>query len=174
MNLLTNLSSETAEFVSTHIQRVTKPGDLVIFSIHWGGNWGYQIPPEQAAFAHYLIDHAGVDVVHGHSSHHAKGIEVYRDRLILYGCGDFINDYEGIRGHGTYRGDLCLMYLPSLEPGTGKLLRCQMVPMQIKRFKLNYASDADAQWLRDTLQREGKKLGTHVEMGPENRLELQW
>ena len=24
-----------------------------------------------------LIDEAGVDVIHGHSSHHVKGIEVY-------------------------------------------------------------------------------------------------
>lgn len=39
---------------------------------------------------------AGVDVVHGHSSHHAKGAEVYRGKLILYGAGDLISDYEGI------------------------------------------------------------------------------
>jgi len=31
-------------------------------------------------------------------------------RLILYGCGDFLNDYEGIRGYEEYRGDLALMY----------------------------------------------------------------
>jgi poly-gamma-glutamate synthesis protein (capsule biosynthesis protein) len=37
-----------------------------------------------------------VDVVHGHSSHHCKGAEVYRGRLVLYGCGDLISDYEGI------------------------------------------------------------------------------
>jgi Bacterial capsule synthesis protein PGA_cap len=35
-------------------------------------------------------------VVHGHSSHHPKGVEVYRQMRILYGCGDFLNDYEGI------------------------------------------------------------------------------
>ena len=38
----------------------------------------------------------GIDVVHGHSSHHPRPIEVYQRRLILYGCGDFIDDYEGI------------------------------------------------------------------------------
>eukprot|EP00959_Pyramimonas_sp_CCMP1952_P199097 4164666-Pyramimonas_sp.AAC.1 len=25
-------------------------------------------------------------------------IEVYKGKLIMYGCGDLINDYEGIRG----------------------------------------------------------------------------
>jgi len=39
---------------------------------------------------------AGVDVVHGHSSHHAKGFEVYAGKLIIYGAGDLISDYEGI------------------------------------------------------------------------------
>ena len=57
---------------------------------------------EQRDFAHRLIDAAGVDLVHGHSSHHAKGIEVYRGKLILYGCGDFLNDYEGISGYGEF------------------------------------------------------------------------
>jgi poly-gamma-glutamate capsule biosynthesis protein CapA/YwtB (metallophosphatase superfamily) len=39
----------------------------------------------------------GVSIVHGHSSHHAKAIEVHDGRLILYGY-DFLNDYEGIAG----------------------------------------------------------------------------
>jgi poly-gamma-glutamate capsule biosynthesis protein CapA/YwtB (metallophosphatase superfamily) len=30
-------------------------------------------------------------------------IEGYRDRLILYGCGDFLNDYEGIKGYEEFR-----------------------------------------------------------------------
>jgi len=47
-----------------------------------------------------------VDIVHGHSSHHVKGIEVHRGKLILYGCGDFIDDYEGIKGYEAFRDDL--------------------------------------------------------------------
>ena len=38
----------------------------------------------------------GIDVVHGHSSHHAKGAEVYKGKLIIYGAGDLLSDYEGI------------------------------------------------------------------------------
>ena len=59
-------------------QRGRRPasGDLVVASIHWGGNWGYAIPARHRRFAHALIDAAGVDVVHGHSSHHPKAIEV--------------------------------------------------------------------------------------------------
>ena len=35
--------------------------------------------------------------MHGHSSHHPRPIEVYRGKLILYGCGDLVDDYEGIQ-----------------------------------------------------------------------------
>ena len=55
-------------------------------------------PAEQVRFAHRLID-GGFDLVHGHSSHHPRPIELYRGRLVLYGCGDFIDDYEGIGGY---------------------------------------------------------------------------
>ncbi|WP_208760221.1 CapA family protein [Mesorhizobium tianshanense] len=33
--------------------------------------------------------------IHGHSLHHPLAIEAHAGRPILYGCGDFINDYEG-------------------------------------------------------------------------------
>ena len=75
----------------------------MVASVHWGSNWGYDIPREQTVFAHRLIDEAGVDIIHGHSSHHVRAIEVYKDRLILYGCGDFLNDYEGISGYEEFR-----------------------------------------------------------------------
>jgi poly-gamma-glutamate capsule biosynthesis protein CapA/YwtB (metallophosphatase superfamily) len=70
-----------------------------------------------------LINEAGVDIVHGHSSHHPKGIEVYKNRPILYGCGDFLNDYEGISGYQEYRDDLTLMYFPRMDAASGKLVR---------------------------------------------------
>ena len=75
-------------------------------------------------------------MVHGHSAHHVKGIEVYRERLILYGCGDFFNDYEGIGGYEAFRGDLSLMYFPTLEPASGRLKALRMTPTQVRRFRL--------------------------------------
>jgi poly-gamma-glutamate synthesis protein (capsule biosynthesis protein) len=113
-----------------------------------------------------------VDVIHGHSSHHPKGIEVYEDRPIVYGCGDFLNDYEGISGYEEYRDDLVLMYLVTMQPWSGKLVRFEMVPFQIKRFKLNHVSREDAQWLRNTLNRECARFGGHVALSETDRLTL--
>ena len=174
VNLLKNLSDETVRHTKAKVEDVKQAGDIVVASIHWGSNWGYEIPPEQTRFAHTLIDEAGVDVIHGHSSHHAKGIEVYQGKLILYGAGDFLNDYEGIRGYEHFRDDLALMYFVSVEPSTGKLVHVHMTPIQIKHFRANRASRADALWLQGILNREGKTFRTRVEMDADNTLTLRW
>jgi len=174
VNLLPDLSELTCRAIASRVRAVKRPGDLVIATLHWGGNWGYEVPREQTEFAHRLIDAAGVDVVHGHSSHHVKGIEVYRDRLIVYGCGDFISDYEGISGNESYRGDLSLMYFVRIDPALGSLAGLRLVPMQMKKFRLNRASRADAEWLRDTLSREGERFGTRAELAVDGTLELRW
>src|SRR6266702_327149 len=97
VNLLPDLCEVSALQVANQVMALRRPGDLIVVSIHWGSNWGYHIPDEQKVFARALIDQAGVSIVHGHSSHHPRAIVIYRDRLILYGCGDFLNDYEWIR-----------------------------------------------------------------------------
>jgi len=174
VNLLTNLSDNTVGHIAQIVRKIKHKGDIVVASIHWGGNWGYKIPGAQKVFAHRLIDAADIDVVHGHSSHHVKGIEVYKERLILYGCGDFINDYEGIGGYEEFRADLSLMYFVTIDPATGKLSELQMIPMQIKRFRVNRASIADSLWLKHILNREGNRFGTQVILNKNNSFTLRW
>ncbi|ATB27649.1 CapA family protein [Melittangium boletus] len=174
VELLADLTPATARLIGARVRSIKRTGDLVIASIHWGGNWGYQVPLSQREFAWTLIDEAGVDVVHGHSSHHPRGIEVHQDRLILHGCGDFLNDYEGIRGYEDYRGDLTLMYFVTLEPTSGRLLSLRMTPMQVRRFQACRASSADAGWLQGVLDREGRHFGTRVTLEGDGSLALHW
>ena len=56
--------------------RFKTSGDVVVLSIHWGGNWEYQIDKRHRKFAHTAIKSGGVDIIHGHSSHHARGTAV--------------------------------------------------------------------------------------------------
>ena len=170
VSLLRSLSDETVAELAARIELVKQAGDLVVVSIHWGSNWGYEIPQSQRHFAHRILDEAGVDVVHGHSSHHPKGIEVYRGKPILYGCGDFLNDYEGIGGYQEFRPDLALMYLLSLDAATGTLARLEMVPFQIRRFRAHRAGRKDTRWLQDTLDRVSQPLGTAVVLEGERLL----
>ena len=174
VNLLGDLNDKFLRYTRTKVRGVKRIGDIVVASIHWGGNWGYGIPRKQKRFAHRLIDDGDVDIIHGHSSHHVKAIEVYRNKLILYGCGDFLNDYEGIGGTEGFRSDLALMYFATVDSATGKLAALQMTPTQIRRFKVNRASAADALWLKNTLNREGSKFKTRVKLDQANRLILHW
>jgi poly-gamma-glutamate synthesis protein (capsule biosynthesis protein) len=174
VNLLADLSPETVQYIREQVTAVKRSGDIVVVSIHWGANWGYAIPAAHKRFAHQLIDEAGVAVIFGHSSHHVKGLEVYHGQPIIYGAGDFLNDYEGIGGYEDYRADLTLMYFVSVDPETGKLVHLHMVPMQIKHFSLHRAAKADALWLQELLNREGMQLAIRVELQPDHRLTLSW
>jgi poly-gamma-glutamate synthesis protein (capsule biosynthesis protein) len=170
---LANASENTADAILARVRGVKRPGDIAVLSIHWGDNWGYTVTHEHRAFAHRVLD-GGVDVLHGHSSHHPKGIEVYRDKLILYGCGDFLNDYEGIGGHERFRSELALMYFATLRASTRELVRLRMKPLEIHRFRLRSASSQDTQWLRDMLSREGRAFGVTARVEAGNLLELEW
>jgi poly-gamma-glutamate capsule biosynthesis protein CapA/YwtB (metallophosphatase superfamily) len=173
INLLSEISERSARGVADLVAQARRPGDLVIVSVHWGPNWGYHIPREQRRFAHAVIDQANVSIVHGHSSHHPKAIEVYRDRLILYGCGDFLNDYEGIKGYEKYRGDLVLMNFADVEPA-GMLVALEIVPLQIRNFHLVPPSNEDVLWVQRTLDRESRKLGAAVALKADERLTVSW
>lgn len=170
--VLESLSTSAAQDIAANVHRTRQPGDVVVISLHWGGNWGYGIPAAQIRFAHALIDAGAGDIIHGHSSHHVKGMEIYRQRPILYGCGDFLSDYEGISGYEAYRGDLGLMYFPTLDADSGALLRMRASPTRVLRFRLQRTSPDEAKWLADVLARESAPLGVRVILGHDGRLQV--
>ncbi|HEX7019665.1 MAG TPA: CapA family protein, partial [Gemmatimonadaceae bacterium] len=162
VNWLSDLSDASIRQIVARVTTIKRTGDVAIVSMHWGSNWGFEVPARHRAFAHALIDRARVDVVFGHSSHHAKAIEVYESRPIFYGCGDFLNDYEGIGGKEAFRDDLAVAYFPTLSVKSGELIRLTMAPLQIRRFRLQHASRSDRAWLATTLDRECRRFGRGV------------
>jgi poly-gamma-glutamate synthesis protein (capsule biosynthesis protein) len=174
VNFLRDFSSSSLHAVAQRIAESRREDDVTVASIHWGGNWGYDVDRAQRDFAHRLIDQAGVDIVHGHSSHHPMGVEVHHGKLVLHGCGDLINDYEGIGGYEEFNPDLALLYFPTLEAGTGRLRQLAMTAVQRRRFRLERAGASRTRWLAEMLTREGRKLGTSVETHGEDRLTLRW
>ena len=132
-----------------------RPHDMVVVSVHWGGNWGYGVPAAHRRLAHRLID-AGADLIHGHSSHHPRGLECYRGRPILYGCGDLINDYEGIRGHESYFPALAVLVGCRWHCGRHEWLDVWLTPLRRRRFRLERATTAEADWLAETLNRHAQ------------------
>ncbi|HSD20242.1 MAG TPA: CapA family protein [Anaeromyxobacter sp.] len=172
VDLVRRLDDETAAEIGERARRMRRPGDIVVASVHWGTNWGFEVPAEHVRFAHRLID-TGVDVLHGHSSHHVRPIEAYRGRLILYGCGDFIDDYEGIEGYEDYRNDLVLAYVAALDPARGELEALRMRPLQVRRMRLARAEQRDAEWLADTLNEIGEGNGPRFDLAGDGTLTLR-
>ena len=84
-----------------------KHDEIVIVSAHMGGEnrHGYWIPRameyfgeekrgDVVEFSHRCID-AGADLVLGHSPHVPRGLELYKNKLIVYSLGNFLFDYPG-------------------------------------------------------------------------------
>ena len=129
--------------------------DIIIVSIHWG----FKIHEHFQTFAHRLIDEANVDVIHGHSSHHVRAMEIYKGKPIIYGCGDFISDYEGIDGaYQSLRDDLAFMYFIDISKDK-QLQKVVLSPTRLKNFRIQKAEGSDAEWLFTNYQRESAKFG---------------
>jgi poly-gamma-glutamate synthesis protein (capsule biosynthesis protein) len=88
----TDLTDSRATRLLEIIRESREVVDVLIVSAHWGSNSGYCPPHDHIVFAHALIE-AGADIIFGHSSHVFRGIEFYKGRSVLYGAGDFVDDY---------------------------------------------------------------------------------
>ncbi|KRE79369.1 CapA family protein [Arthrobacter sp. Soil763] len=110
---------DRAERLLELVRETSSGVQLLIVSAHWGGNWGSEPLPEHRALARRLVD-AGADVVFGHSPHIVRGVEFYRDRPVIYGAGDFIDDYAV---DPVERNDRSFIFLLEADDGVPQLLR---------------------------------------------------
>jgi poly-gamma-glutamate capsule biosynthesis protein CapA/YwtB (metallophosphatase superfamily) len=144
------------------LQALKAKDTLLLVSIHWGNNWGHDISCQQRSLAHTLVDQGRASIVHFHSSHHPKAIEVHRHRLILYGAGDLINDYEGIPGYEEYLPDLGMIYFPLIDGISGQLVTLRMRVYARRNMRLIRATEKEVMELSSLLQRPCLDLGTRL------------
>lgn len=143
---------------------LSPPPSLKIFSMHWGPNYSWHPADKIRSMAHFLTFDCGIDIVHGHSSHHIQGVECPAPgKLIIYGCGDFVDDYAV---HAKYRNDLGAVYRVVVREerrsgnGTGptsKLtpVRLEVFPTRIKLFQAHLLSnpkDKDHKWVCERIR----------------------
>jgi len=97
--------------LQNYIEKAKKQSDLVIVSSHVGPHFRETPSMKYVNFAHKIIDF-GADIYWGHSNHMPQGIELYKhndnNKIILYDCGDFIDDYAI---DSNYRNDLSFIFL---------------------------------------------------------------
>ena len=63
--------------------------DLVIANFHWGIEYSHKMTDVQRKRAHLAID-SGADIVIGSHPHCLQGMEVYKDKFIVYSLGNFV------------------------------------------------------------------------------------
>ncbi|MHC1694477.1 MAG: CapA family protein [Eubacteriales bacterium] len=85
---LSALRGNTSEIIS-RIRDYDKRCDILVVSLHWGVEYDIVPQPWQESFARALID-AGADVIYGHHPHMLQGIEIYKNKPILYSTGNFL------------------------------------------------------------------------------------
>jgi poly-gamma-glutamate synthesis protein (capsule biosynthesis protein) len=150
------------------IGRAKSMVDFLVVSAHWGPNWGYRPPAAHVPFARSLVD-AGADVVFGHSGHVFRGIDVYKERPILYCAGDFIDDYAVDE---VERNDESFIFVVQTEGQ--RIVRVLAFPTIIQEFQARRAHGRQAEAIAGKMALLCQELGTDStwNAGPE-RLEIQ-
>lgn len=152
----TKLNDNRAQDLFKHIHNLRMDSDFIIISAHWGPNWGYNPPQEHVSFAHALID-AGADLIYGHSGHIFRGVEIYKNRPILYCAGDFIDDYAVDE---VERNDESFIFVLEIEP---KYVRLYLYPTTIHNFQANLATGEWGKQILLKMRMLSKELGTAME-----------
>lgn len=79
----------TLEQIRTDLSNAKAAGaDRIAVCIHWGDEQVALPSPRCVALAHAVID-AGADIIIGHHAHCIQAFEVYREKSIFYGLGNF-------------------------------------------------------------------------------------
>lgn len=152
--LPTDLNDGRMQAFLKHIAIVRKEVDFLIISAHWGANWGYYPPQDHVTVAHAIID-AGADLIFGHSGHVFRGIEVYKNKPIIYSAGDFIDDYAV---NEIEKNDESFIFV--LEKEQASNLRLYLYPTCIDQFQANLAPSLRQRDILSTMESLCQDLGS--------------
>ena len=163
--------------LQNYIENAKKQSDLVIVSSHVGPHFRETPSMKYVNFAHKIID-LGADIYWGHSNHMPQGIELYKhndnNKIILYDCGDFIDDYAI---DSNYRNDLSFIFLlhflmdknhklSNNNSNNGNILlqnsMIELIPTKISNFMVNTipVDDNDADLIIKRMTKRCSSLGT--------------
>ncbi len=163
----TRTDDKRAQLLFEAVRQTKQKVGLVIVSAHWGPNWGYEPPAEHVRFGHALID-AGADIIFGHSGHVFRGVEIYRQRPIIYCAGNFIDDYAIDE---IERNDRSCIFVVDITGGSIRGMR--LYPTVIADFQAHLAPEVEAQRIALKMRELCLKLNTPARwLEAERRLEI--
>jgi poly-gamma-glutamate synthesis protein (capsule biosynthesis protein) len=131
--------------------------DVLVASHHWGLD--EVVLRYQKEIAHAAIDE-GADIVLGHGVHFPLGVEIYRDKPILYGLGNFCFQlgHQG-RKHGNWIG-----MMARVTVSDGEIVKVSLsLVRQTGRNETILRSVADEPAEMETIIARCRELGTEIE-----------
>jgi poly-gamma-glutamate capsule biosynthesis protein CapA/YwtB (metallophosphatase superfamily) len=144
------------EYALSLIMKLRKEVDIVIVSIHWGYNMQEEPSVTFMNFAHAMVEH-GASIIHGHSAHIFQGIEMYKNKLIMYDTGDFVDDYVV---DDRLKNDHSFFFLISLSKQG--IENIKLIPVLIDYCQVNIAKNGDYKWSIERMQKLSKTFGTKI------------
>jgi poly-gamma-glutamate synthesis protein (capsule biosynthesis protein) len=129
--------------------------DLLVASLHWGPNMVEEPFEDHERWGRWLLSE-GVDVIHDHSAHVFNAVEAREDGLILYDCGDFVDDYRVDR---ELRNDRSFLFELTVDDG-GSATELRLVPVEIGDWQVRLATGDAARWCRETMVERSRGYGT--------------
>jgi poly-gamma-glutamate synthesis protein (capsule biosynthesis protein) len=144
------------------IAKIRPHVDILIISYHWGPNWDDNPSLAIQERAHVIID-AGVDIIHGHSNHIVQGIEHHQHGIIIYGAGDFVDDYAV---DPLKRNDYGALYTVAIR--NKKVESLTVIPTQITNMQVNKADPSATDAVLQRIAAQSEKLSTTLTRLPDS------
>jgi poly-gamma-glutamate synthesis protein (capsule biosynthesis protein) len=148
-------AGDTAK-IAPLIKNLKKQVDIIIVTCHWGPNMRVRPSQEFINFTHDIID-AGADIIHGHSAHVFQGIEIYKNKLIMYDTGDFVDDYAI---DPVLRNDQSFFFEVTVDKHGPQSV--QLTPLIIQKMQVNKATGNEAKTIMKKMQMLCQEFGTTV------------
>lgn len=104
--------------------------DYIIVSFHWGEELKTNPKEYQINTAHKAIDY-GADIILGHHPHVLQGIEIYKNKLIVYSFGNFI-----FASYSRKAADSILLDLIFTKT---KINSVRILPINVNNYEINFA-----------------------------------
>jgi poly-gamma-glutamate synthesis protein (capsule biosynthesis protein) len=92
--IITAVATEHLNAMEEDIKRLRPQVDVVVVSMHCGVHFVPAVVAMYQKEAAYAAIDAGADLVLQHHAHILKGIEVYKDKAIFYGLGNFALEHS--------------------------------------------------------------------------------
>ena len=122
-------------YIGRDIAAVRDSVDLIIINFHWGKEKAHYPEESEINFAHEAIN-LGADIIVGHHPHVLQGVEIYRDKLIVYSLGNFIF------GGNSRTLDRSAVLRIKIDPYHPQSYKAALIPIQIDYWQPHRLQDA--------------------------------